>query len=171
MGFNFLDPEIFGDALVEPYSIRRADATKRLPALNGRPRFRSVDSWPSYLVTLKLTLTEAVFNHWQAFWLSIDRGITPFTMELQLSTVELFRQRERVVVKAMSSWTAELNAFREWEVSLNVEIPGFLMFVGTVCDVIFGGPLGALSEDEIFGGPVDGLSDEEISPCSEILSE
>lgn len=167
---NFLDASQFGNALADGYSIQRAVSTYRMPALHGRPRYRMKDSAPTYRVSLSYEFDDQQFALWQSFWQATNNGLDPFWVRLKLSTNDVYQEGEYTLVQPVAQWRANGSFGINWTVTLDVEVNGASSVIGTICDVVYGGPIFMPAADNIYGGPIDNLATDVYGPCPGVLN-
>lgn len=149
------------------YSYTKREATYRLPALKGRPRYRRRDTHASYIVTVLFEFTEEQWQEFQDFWYNaIDVGIGYFTIPLLLDDPVYFQQTPEVyVAHALDGYQVTYGSDFLYTVSLQLEIAGGFRTNQATCPVIYGGPIDNLAPDTIYGGPIDALAGDTIIPC------
>ena len=168
----YLDPAVYGCASVDPYSYSKRASEYRLPAFRGRPRYRLRDIWASYEVDVSYTMDAGTFAAWQSFWRdSIANGSQPFAMWLMLSTNAIYYSGEVYTAKAIGQWSGTMVAGNYWHVKLRVELPGSILVIGTLCDVLYGGPIYDPALDSVYGGPITDLAADNIAPCGKVLRD
>lgn len=149
------------------YSYTKREATQRLPAIKGRPRYRRKDAHASYLVSLLFEFTEEQWEEFQDFWYDdLESGLKWFTIPLMLDDPEFYQGgSERYLVHATEGFQVAYGNDYLYTVSLRVEVSGGFRTNQADCPIIYGGPIDSLAPDSIYGGPIDALAEDIIIPC------
>jgi len=153
------------------YGYRKASAMDRISVLRGRPRYRLRDTHPIYYANVTINMDETQFEAWQAEWAGpIDYGKNTFVMRLMMDDIDVWDEYDELyTVRATGPWSAVSDHADRYVVSMEVEVPGGVVYQFSGCDSIYGGPITGLATDDIYGGPITGLATDIIEPCQGVL--